>query len=87
MIGAAIASRQRSAKTEYLRALGNQLTDAHCFTLTMPIMQAMAIVANVAINLPDVDVTYDDVRKALVKLGGDSRKTRQKIEREFSRPA
>jgi hypothetical protein len=34
-------------------------------------MQAMAIVANVVINLPDVDVTYDDVRKALAKLGGE----------------
>ena len=71
MIGAAIESRQRSPKTEYLRAFGNLLTDAHGFTLTTPIMQAMAIVANVVINLPDVDVTYDDVRKALAKLGGE----------------
>ncbi|MBK6744293.1 MAG: hypothetical protein IPG66_15535 [Hydrogenophilales bacterium] len=70
MIGAAIESRQRSAKTEYLRAFGNLLTDVHGFALTTPIMQAMAIVANVVINLPDVDVTYDDVRKALAKLGG-----------------
>ena len=31
-------------------------------------MQAMAIVANVVINLPDVDVTYDDARKALAVL-------------------
>jgi hypothetical protein len=28
-------------------------------------MKAMASVANVVINLPEVDVTYDDVRKAL----------------------
>ncbi len=70
MIGAAIGSRQRSPKTEYLRAFGNLLTDVHKFALTTPIMQAMAIVANVVINLPDVDVTYDDVRKALAKLGG-----------------
>jgi hypothetical protein len=69
MIGAAIESRQRSAKTEYLRAFGNLLTDVHSFALTTPIMQAMAIVANVVINLLDVDVTYDDVRKALAKLG------------------
>jgi hypothetical protein len=70
MIGAAIESRQRSPKTEYLRAFGNLLTDGHGFALTTPVMQAMAIVANVVINLPDVDVTYDDVRKALAKLGG-----------------
>ena len=71
MIGAAIESRQKSPKTEYLRAFGNLLTDVHKFALTTPIMQAMAIVANVVINLPDVDVTYDDVRKALAKLGGE----------------
>jgi len=64
MIGAAIDSRQRSAKNEYLRAFGNLLTNIHRFTLTTPIMQAMGIVANVVINLPDVDVSYDDVRKA-----------------------
>ena len=71
MIGAAIKSRQQSAKTENLRAFGNLLTDVHKFTLTTPIMKAMAIVANVVINLPDVDVTYDDVRKALATLGGE----------------
>lgn len=71
MIGAAIESRQKSPKTEYLRAFGNLLTDVHNFALTTPIMQAMAIVANVVINSPDVDVTYDDVRKALAKLGGE----------------
>jgi len=71
MIGAAIESRQRSPKTEYLRAFGNLLTDVHNFALTTPTMQAMAIVANVVINLPEVDVTYDDVRKALTKLGGE----------------
>lgn len=69
MIGAAIQSRQRSPKTEYLRAFGNLLTDTHGLTLTTPILKAIAIVANVVINLPDVDVTYDDVRKALAKLG------------------
>ena len=65
MIGAAIESRQRSTKTEYLRAFGNLLTDVHGFALTTPMMQAMAIVATVVINSPDVDVTYDDVRKRL----------------------
>lgn len=71
MIGAAIKSRQSSPKTEYLRAFGNLLTDVHKFALSMPIMQAMATVGNVVINLPDVDATYDDVRKALAKLGGE----------------
>jgi len=69
MIGAAIESRQRSPKMECLRAFGTLLTDVHGFALTKPIIKAMAITANVVINLPDVDVTYDDVRKALAKLG------------------
>lgn len=71
VIGAAIESRQKSTKTEYLRAFGHLLTDVHGFTLTTAVMQAMAIVANVVINLPDVDVSYDDVRKAVPKLGGE----------------
>jgi hypothetical protein len=71
MIGAAIESRQRNQKTEYLRAFGSVLTDVHGFALTKPIMQAMAIVANVVINLPDIDATYDDVKKAIAKLGSE----------------
>jgi hypothetical protein len=70
MIGAAIESRQRNLKTEYLRAFGHHLTDIYNFALTTPIMQAMAIVANVVINQSEVDVTYDDVRKSLAQLGG-----------------
>lgn len=72
VIGAAIDSRQQSVKAEYLRAFGNLLTEQHRFTLNKEIMQAMAIASNVVINSPDIDVTYDDVRKALAKLGGDS---------------
>ena len=70
MVGAAIVSRQRSIKTEYLRGFANRLTDNR-LTLTTAVMQAMAVVANVAINSPEVDVSYDDVRKALAKLGVD----------------
>jgi hypothetical protein len=68
-IGAAIASRQHNPKMEYLRALGKLLTDEHGIALTTPIVKAMAITATVVINLPDVYVTYDDVRKALARLG------------------
>jgi len=68
MIGAAVESRQHSAKTAYIRAFGNLLTNSHGFVLSPPIMNAMAIVANVVINLPEIDVTNDDVRKALKKL-------------------
>jgi hypothetical protein len=65
MFGAAIESRKRSPKTEYLRAFGNLLTEEHGIALTTPIVRATAITATVVLNLPDVDVTYDDARKAL----------------------
>ncbi len=50
MLGAAIQSRQRNPKMEYLRAFASRLIhDAH-IDLTPPVMQAMAIVANVVID-------------------------------------
>lgn len=70
MVRAALQSRQRSSKTEYLRAFGHLVTDVYGLALTAPIIQAIAITANVVINLPDVDVTYDDARKALSKPNG-----------------
>ena len=44
------------------------MTDAYHVPLTTGVMQAMALVANVVINLPNVDVSYDDVRKTLPML-------------------
>jgi hypothetical protein len=70
MIGAAIGSRKRNIKAEYLRAFGVLLIDVHGFRLTPPTMKAMAIVATVVINSPDIVATYDDVRKALKRLDG-----------------
>ena len=69
MTGAAIKSRQRSraGNKEYLRAFGNLLTEVRDIPLTINIMHAMAIVADVVINDRDVVVTYDDVVKAIGK--------------------
>lgn len=66
LIGAALASRQRNVKTEYLRAFGNLLTEQHRLTLTTDIMKAMAIAATVVINNYG-DVSEDDVRKLFLK--------------------
>lgn len=65
VIGAAIGTRQRNIKTEYIRAFGQIVSESKGLELGPTMMKAMASVANVVINLPDVDVTYDDVRKAL----------------------
>ncbi len=71
MIGAAIDSQKRNPKTEYLRAFGHLLTDIHGFARSTRIKQAMAIIANVVINRPEIDVTYDDVAKALRRIGSE----------------
>jgi len=68
-IGAALEKRENNIGTQYLRAFGKLLNDDR-FTLTTPIMKAMAIVATVVINQPDFDVTYEDVRQALAKPSG-----------------
>jgi hypothetical protein len=72
MIGAAIDSQKRNEKTEYLRAFANLLREQHRFILTAEIMKAMAVTANVVINSTEINVSYDDVRKSLKKLGGDA---------------
>jgi len=64
-IGAAVAKRQQNIKTEYLRGFAHLLRDEHRFDLTPPIMHAIATTANVVINDLEVDVSYDDVRKAV----------------------
>ena len=65
-VGAALAKRQANEKTEYIRAFANLLTESHKVALTPVVMKAMAIAANVALNMPETDVSYDDVRKATI---------------------
>jgi len=67
MVGAAINSRKRNSKIEYLRAFDSLLIEQHHFVLDKYIINAMVIAANVVINSPNIDVTYDDVRKAVAK--------------------
>lgn len=78
VIGAVVNTRQGNTKTAYVRALAYLLLVRHKFALTNRLMRAMAIIANVAINSPDVDVTYDDVRKALANPATSDWKTQGK---------
>jgi hypothetical protein len=61
---AAIVSRQKSHKTEYIRGYVNLLCNGG-INLSTDIVKAIAITATVVINSPDLIVTYDDVRKAI----------------------
>ncbi len=67
MIGAAINSRQRNRKTEYLRAFGHLQIECNV-AFTPGVVRAMAITATVAVNCADVVASEDDVRKALAKV-------------------
>jgi hypothetical protein len=71
-IRAAIASRKKNPKTEYVRGFGDLLKKTHGFTLTPQLMKAMALTATVVITDKDLVVTYDDVRKALQNKGENS---------------
>jgi hypothetical protein len=73
-IQAAIKTRQRNLKTEYLRAFASLIQEDGGLALTQTMQKAMAIVASVVLTRVDADVTYDDVRKAL------RRKARPKLE-------
>jgi hypothetical protein len=66
-IDAALAGRQRNSKTEYLRAFGWQLRYVHGLECTPDIVNAIAITATVVLNDADKIVTYDDVRKSILK--------------------
>lgn len=67
-IASALASRQHSGKTAYLRAFRALLRDEHQMELTTATMNAIATTATVVLNEPDDSVSYDDVRKALGTL-------------------
>jgi hypothetical protein len=58
-------SRQKGEKTDAIRVFAGILTGTYELDLTTRIKRAMAIAATIAINDPDIVVTYDDVRKAL----------------------
>ena len=69
VIGVAIRSRKANEKTEYIRAFGSILIDRYKFKLTNNLMASIAITANVILNNENIDVSIDDVRKALANTG------------------
>lgn len=66
VVGAAIKSRKQSDKQDYLRAFVEQMED-HGFDLTFTLRRAIAVVADVVINQPGIEVTHFDVRDAIAK--------------------
>jgi predicted DNA-binding transcriptional regulator len=64
----AVKTRQHNPKTEYIRALTSHLINTHSFVISTQIEKAIAITTNVAINKPDIDASYDDVKKAIKNI-------------------
>jgi hypothetical protein len=64
VVEAATRSRQHNIKNEYIRAFGEVLNERG-IPISGTVMKAIAIAANVVLNHPDIDATYDDVRKTL----------------------
>jgi hypothetical protein len=65
VVRAAIAKRESNPKTEFLRAFSHLLKEGHEILIGPIEMNAMALIANVVINLPHIDVSYDDVAKTI----------------------
>ncbi len=72
MIASAISSQKTNTKTEYLRAFADLLINVHGFNMTKNMKKIINQTATVVINNPDIDVSYDDVRKALKTLGSNT---------------
>jgi hypothetical protein len=68
MVGAALARREKLHKTAFIRGFAHLLSEEHNLALSTNIKKAIAIVATVILDDPNIDVTYDDVRHALEKL-------------------
>lgn len=64
LVGAALSTRQRSEKAEYLRAFGHLLQQNE-IKPTPSLREACAITATVVLDNPENAVTSDDVRKAI----------------------
>jgi|GEM_PF-1059586 len=62
---AAISSRKRNPKTEYLRGYAELLRNSNIQS-SPNILNAIVITATVILNSPDLIVIYDDVRKAVI---------------------
>jgi len=65
MVGAALSSRKSCVKTQYIRAFAEGLFNSSRLEKTIAVMHAIATVTTIVLNDPDIDATYDDVKKAL----------------------
>ena len=70
MIGAALVSKKRNVKTEYIRAFIKLLMSEHHIRFTGDVIHAVATTAEVVIDDADIMPNYDDVRKLVIQLGG-----------------
>ena len=68
LVGAALKSRQRNAKTAYLRAFIAAAHERGFDARRQHVAAAMAVAAAVVLNDPNLVVSRDDIRKAVKQL-------------------
>lgn len=64
VVAAAIEKRQHNVKNEYIRAFAHVLKERN-IAVSANVQRALAVTATVVLNDPALDVSYEDVRKAL----------------------
>jgi hypothetical protein len=64
-IGAGLASRESNEKTAYIRALYNLLSNSPGIEMNLHVRKAIVSVTSIALDQKDVEVTLDDVTKAI----------------------
>lgn len=64
-IGAGVAFRESNEKTAYIRALYSLLSDGCGIEVSLPVRKAIALITTIALDHLDIDVTLDDVTKAI----------------------
>ena len=65
VVGAALSSQKSVPKTQFIRAIGYLLSEEYGVDLSTNIYKAIAITTMVVLNNPEMDVSYDDVRKVI----------------------
>jgi hypothetical protein len=83
-IRSAMSTRQNSRKTSYIRAFAAHLEESH-IAITSAVKRAMAITGNVIFNDTNMNISEDDVRKALARQHQQTRSSKVKGPRRQAR--
>jgi hypothetical protein len=67
-VQAALQKRESNPNTEFLRAFCFELREVKLLSVDPKIVNSIANISNVILNFPDLEITYDDVKKTIRKM-------------------